>query len=142
MVISTGQARYTFDGTLAAITDADHEAGNSSAFFNNQFLMDGTNQTIFVTNAGDPTSVLSENKINADSSSDNTIRVINFKDRLYPFGDRDSVETWYNTAEGNPPIDRIQNGTMTVGLSAPNAVTKTNNFFYWAGTDRDWETKG
>jgi len=138
MIITTGGAGYQYvDGTntLTEITDSDFENGNSVAFLNSQMIFDGNGGRFQVANPGDPDNIESNNFATAESSPDDTIRVYTFGERLYLFGER-TIETWYNSGTGNPPFDRVNGGTMQIGLAAVHSVTESRDFVYFLGSDK------
>ena len=136
LVITTGGTGYLFDGTtLSEITDPDFEQGNSVAFLNSQFIYDADGGKFQVSSVADPGDLPNNNFATAESSPDDTIRVFTYNEKLYLFGTQ-STETWWNSGVGNPPFDRVQGGTMNIGLAAVHAVTATEDFVYWLGSDR------
>jgi len=136
LVITTGGPGYLFDGsTVSEITDPDFDNGNSVAFLNSKFIYDANGGKFQVSSVANPGDLPSNNFATAESSPDDTIRVFTYNEKLYLFGTA-SVETWWNSGTGNPPFDRVQGGTMNVGLAAIHAVTATEDFVYWLGSDR------
>ena len=136
MRIATGSKDYIYDGvTLSEITDPDLNPGNSVSYINQQMVNDSNGGQFQVSDVGVPGSIDPLNFATAESSPDDTIRVFTFSERLYLFGDTDSVETWWNSGSGNPPFDRVNGGTMNVGLKAIHSVDETPNFVYFLGSD-------
>jgi len=136
MRIATGSKDYQLVGAaFSQITDPDLNPGNSVAYINQQMVNDSFKGQFQVSDVGVPGSIAANNFATAESSPDNTIRVYTFNERLYLFGDRDSTETWWNSGTGNPPFDRVQGGTMNVGISSPYSVASTTEFVYFLGFD-------
>jgi hypothetical protein len=136
MRIATGNNDYTLSaGVLSVITDPDLNPGNSVAYLNQQMINDSTGGQFQTSDVGVPGSISSNNFATAESAPDDTVRVYTFNERLYLFGDRSTVETWYNSGSGNPPFDRVQGGTMQVGLSSPYSVASTQEYVYFLGSD-------
>ena len=136
MRIASGGLDYISNGsTVAAITDPDLVEGNSVAYLNQQIINDSTGGQFQVSDVGNPDSVDALNVATAESAPDDTIRVYAFNERLYLFGER-TIETWYNSGVGNPPFDRVQGGTMNIGLAAVYSVAATADAVYFLGSDR------
>lgn len=136
MRIATGSKDYQFDGTtLSEITDPDLRPGNSVAYLNQQMINDSDGGQFQTSDVGVPGSINPSNFATAEAAPDDTIRVYTFGERLYLFGDRSTVETWWNSGTGNPPFDRVNGGTMQVGLKSPYSVTSTSEFVYFLGSD-------
>jgi hypothetical protein len=137
MRIATGSADYQLvSGVFSQITDPDLRPGNSVSYMNQQMINDSTGGQFQVSDVGVPGSIQSNNFATAESAPDNTIRTYTFNERLYLFGDRGSIETWWNSGTGNPPFDRVQGGTMNIGLASPYAVDSSTDHVYFFGDDR------
>lgn len=136
LMITTGGTGYQYTGsTLSAITDTDFESANSVAYMNQTMFYDGNGGQFQCADIGDPDSFASNNFATAEGDPDNTIRVYRFKENLYVFGD-DTVEPYYYTGSGNPPVARIRQGKMDVGLKAIHSVASSEQFCYFLGSDR------
>tara|TARA_R110000851_G_scaffold88070_10_gene192205 strand:+ start:911 stop:2224 length:1314 start_codon:yes stop_codon:yes gene_type:complete len=137
MRIATGSKDYQLiSGVLSEITDPDLKSGNSVAYINQQMINDSDGGQFQVSDVGVPGSIAANNFATAESSPDDTVRVYTFNERLYLFGNRNSVETWWNSGTGNPPFDRVQGGAMNVGISSPYSVASTTAFTYFMGFDK------
>ena len=137
MRIATGSQDYLVTGgVLSELTDSDLKPGNSVAYLNQQMINDSDGGQFQVSDVGVPGSIQSNNFATAESSPDDTVRVYTFNERMFPFGDLSTVETWYNSGNGNPPFDRVQGGTMQVGLAAVYSVANSTDFVYFLGSDR------
>lgn len=136
MRIATGSKDYQLkSGVLSEIVDPDLKPGNSVAYINQQMINDSDGGQFQVSDVGVPGSIAANNFATAESSPDDTVRVYTFNERLYLFGNRSSVETWWNSGSGNPPFDRVQGGTMNIGISSPYSVASTTSFTYFLGFD-------
>jgi len=136
MRIATGSKDYQLIGNvLSVITDPDLSPGNSVAYINQQMINDSDGGQFQVSDVGVPGSIAANNFATAESSPDDTVRVYTFNERLYLFGNRNSVETWWNSGTGNPPFDRVQGGAMNIGISSPYSVASTTTFTYFLGFD-------
>ena len=137
MRIATGSKDYQLvGGAFSEITDPDLKPGNSVAYINQQMINDSDGGQFQVSDVGVPGSIAPNNFATAESSPDDTIRVYTFNERLYLFGDGNSTETWWNSGTGNPPFDRVQGGTMNVGISSPYSVSSSTDFVYFLGSDK------
>jgi len=137
MRIATGSQDYLVTAdVLTELTDSDLKPGNSVTFLNNLMINDSDGGQFQVSDFGVPGSIAPNNFATAESAPDDTIRVYAFNERIFPFGDVSTVETWYNSGTGNPPVDRVQGGTMQIGLAAVYSVANSTDFVYFLGTDR------
>ncbi len=136
MRIATGSKDYQLVGTtLTEITDTDLNPGNSVTYLNQQMLNDSNGGQFQVSDVGVPGSISPNNFATAESSPDDTTRVFAFSERAYVFGDGNSIETWWNSGTGNPPFDRVNGGTMQIGLKSPYSVAASSSFVYFLGSD-------
>lgn len=137
MRIATGSQDYLVNGSsLSVLSDADLNPGNSVAYLNQQMINDSTGGQFQVSDVGVPGSISSNNFATAESAPDDTVRVFTFNERIFLFGDRDTVETWYNSGSGNPPVDRVQGGTMQIGIDSPYSVAASSDYVYFLGSDK------
>lgn len=133
---------YHYDGaTVSKVTDTNIDGSKSVAFFNNQFIY--TKDTFStVSDVGDGASASGLNTIGAESLPDNLVRDYWFDQVLYRFGES-SVEAWYNSGIGSPPIARIEGQIFSVGCSAIHSIINTKDALYWLGSDRRfYRTRG
>ena len=137
MRIATGSEDYLVTGgVLSVLSDTDLNPGNSVAYLNQQMINDSTGGQFQVSDVGVPGSIAANNFATAESAPDDTVRVYTFNERLFLFGDRSTIETWYNSGTGNPPFDRVQGGTMQVGIDSPYSVASSADFVYFMGSDK------
>lgn len=138
LTISTGDNRYLYDvvtNTLSLYSDVDHEVGESSVFINNSTIMDGTGARFFVSDVGNPSSINGLNFGTAESDPDDLKRVYKKDQNFYLFGDK-SLEPWFYSGVGNPPVTRINQSVRQIGLAATHAVADTNKYIYFLGSDK------
>jgi hypothetical protein len=142
--------QYSTDTNLITqVTDSNITGSNSVDFINNQFLYtkggyttvtkDGKTITVgpgytIVSNVGDGAAASGLNIIGAESSPDAILRDYVFEQTIYRFGVR-TIEAWYNSGVGEPPIERLEGREFNVGLAALNTISKTDQAFYWLGDD-------
>jgi len=140
-IASGGEDYLVTAGVLTVLSDTDLNPGNSVAYLNQQMINDsnaisGSGGGQFqASDVGVPGSIASNNFATAESSPDDTVRVFTFNERLFLFGDINSVETWYNSGTGNPPFDRVQGGTMQMGIDSPYSVAVSSEYVYFHGKD-------
>jgi hypothetical protein len=135
IVSSTGVYHYsTITGTINLVTDSNIVGAKSVDFINNQFLYTDSQFTT-VSNVGDGTTANGLNKIGEETNPDSLVRDYVFDELIYRFGTR-TIATWYNSGEGNPPIEKLQGRTFEVGLAAIHSVANTDNALYWLADDR------
>lgn len=134
LVIRTGSATYFYSTSVAGITDSNLENAQTLCYINNQFIYQGTAQRFGVSNAGDPTTIDGLNYATAESYPDDIVQVYAFNERVYIGGSR-SMEIWYNSGEGSPPFDRIQQSTTEVGIASPFCMANSDEYLYFLGDD-------
>jgi len=134
IIVSDG-IPYQWDGaTLTTITDSDLETPNAAAHLNNQIIYDGDDGRFWVSDVGDATIIQTLNTARAESNADELLRPYVLGETLYLMGEQ-TIEQWWNTGVGNPPFDRVQNGTLPIGLGAVNSVSNNDRFMYFLGSD-------
>lgn len=134
LVIRTGSATYRYNGTVTTITDSDLENAQTLTYINNQMIYQGTGQRFGVANAGDPITIDGLNYASAESYPDDLVQIYSFNERVY-MGGESSLEIWYNSGEGSPPFDRIQQSTTQVGVASPFSMANSDEFLYFLGDD-------
>jgi len=135
VIVSNDGNAHTWNGTTLSTGTTNFESPTSMAYLNDQFIYPGSGQKFWVADAGQPLSVNIANFAYAYSSPDDLIRPYDFNQRIYMMG-QDTIEPWYNSGQGNPPVDRINGGLMTVGLGAKYSVAHNDNFLYFIGDDK------
>jgi len=138
--------QYSTDtNAVTQVTDSNITGANSVDFINNQFLYTKGGFTIVdgaqvgpgytvVSNVGDGSAASGLNIIGSESNPDALIRDFVFEQVIYRFGLR-TMEGWYNSGIGSPPIERLQGRILNVGLAAVNSIAETDQAFYWLGDD-------
>lgn len=132
---SGGEDYLVIGGVLSVATDADLVPGNSVAYLNQKMFNDSAGGQFQVSDVGVPGSVADNNTATAEAAPDDTVRVATFNERIYLFGDVSTVETWYDSGTGNPPVDRVNGGTMQMGIDSPYSVATSSEFVYFMGKD-------
>lgn len=135
LFIATGSTPYVFNTALSTISDTDFENPTSVAYINSQVAVDGTGSRYGISDVLDIDSIDSLNYATASASPGDLLRVYVFEDFLYLFCS-DNTERWYNSGVGNPPFDRIDGGSIRVGLGAVYSVANTDTFVYFLGDDK------
>jgi len=106
----------------------------SVTIINNQFIYT-TPDLSFMAQPGDPFDVSGLDAVGAESNPDKLVRDYVFNQTIYRFGIR-TMEPWYNTDSGKPPIDRIDGQQISVGLGAISSLASTDRAIYWLGDDK------
>lgn len=129
IIVSTGVA-YEWDGTtLTTGSDVDFETPTAAAFMNQFTIYDGDDGRFGVSNVGDPLNIDGLNYATAEVAADALIRPYAYDQTLYQMGEK-TIEPWWNSGVGNPPFDRIEQGTMPIGLGALHSPAHTDQFLY------------
>lgn len=106
----------------------------SVTVINNQFIYT-TPDLSFIALPGEPFNVSGLDGIGAESNPDKLVRDYAFNQTIYRFGVR-TMEPWYNSGVGTPPIDRIEGQQISVGLRAIHSLANTDRAIYWLGDDK------
>jgi hypothetical protein len=138
LVIVNGTNGYLYSTTIGfvLISDADFNAANTVAFFDQRFVYDeaGTNR-FFISASLDGLSYDSSQIASAESRPDNVVAVVLNSQVLYVFGER-SIETWQDVGAANFPFERVPGGVVERGIAAALATAKEDNTIFFLGDDR------
>jgi len=134
IVVANGVPYHWNGSTLTTITDSDLQTPNSVSHLNNRIIYDGDDGKFWVSDVADAETINSLNFATAESNADDLKRTYVLNETLYLMGDK-TIEPWWNSGVGLPPFDRIQNGTVPVGLAAIHSVGNTDKHMYFLGTD-------
>lgn len=142
LIIATGSKWYQYNTDTSTLTEFTSPTtstglvlgqGNSVDFLNGFAIYDVKGGKFYMADFGDPDSFQNNNFATAESSPDDLKVVFVFNERAYLMGSK-SIETWI-ISSGNPPLKKIQNGTMPVGLKDIHSVASSQNFVYFRGDD-------
>lgn len=135
VVVAPSQSVYVWDGSsLSVVTDSNIVGSTAVTYLNNQMIY--TKAPLFiVSDVGDPSSASGLNAASADSQPDRLVRAFAFQQNVFMIGEG-SIEPWWNTGDGNPPLARLDGQIINVGCSAVNSVASNDDAFYWLGDDR------
>lgn len=134
---STGYI-YTVSGGLVEITDTDFDAnGNPTAvvFLDGYFVFTTDTKKIIVSNLNDGTAYSALDFGNAESSPDQVVAPVVYRNRLFVLGSQ-TVEAFSNTGGSGFPFTR-SNLFLQQGLVSRFAVQNTPQTFAWIGAGRD-----
>ena len=136
LVIVGDDGQFIFNGTeVVTITDTNLVGSTSVTFINSQMLYGNPVTGLFIlANPNDPGTANGLNAASPDSKPDKLVRPYAFKQNVYMFGER-TVEPYWNSGEGNPPLARLDGQIFEIGLEAINSVANTDEFMYWLGDD-------
>lgn len=126
---------YHWDGsTLGTVTQSAVTNPVTIDYLNRQFFIAGDNGLFGVSDVADGTTYNALNYAEAEASPDSLIAIRIFKQLAYMFGLK-SVEVWYNSGIGNPPVDRQDTSLINIGCAARFSIAQSKNFMYWLGDD-------
>lgn len=136
MVITANGKAYAYDGSTLSVGDSTFNNTDTVTMLNNQFIYNDAGDQWFVSNAGDALTINGLNFASAESRGDDLVRPYAFKQWVYFFGEK-TIEPWWNTGQGNPPFQRIDNGIIEKGLGGKYTVARTDQFLYFLGDDNN-----
>lgn len=137
IIVNGSGSVYTYDGeTLSQNTDINLGSPKGVAVLNNQAVYDqGTGQGFDMSDPGEPDSINGLNNAAAESEPDALKIPYAFKETLYLMGE-DTIELWWNSGQGNPPVDKIQGAIINIGLDAIHSVADNTDFIFMFGSDK------
>ncbi len=134
VLVDPGIAVYVYDGTtITQVTNANIVGAIAATFLNNQIIY--TKPDFFVVaTVGDPTTANGLDQAGAESQPDDLIHAYAFQQLAYMFGDK-SIEPFWNSGTGRPPLERIDGQILEVGTAATHSIANTDEALYWLGSD-------
>jgi hypothetical protein len=136
LYFTAGGSLYIYDGsTVATVTQSVVSNPRSIAYINRQFIITGDNGLFGTSDVADGETYNALNYAEAETQPDPIIRAYVFTQYLYLLGGK-SIESWYNSGEGNPPFNRQDTALVNVGCSSTWGVCSTDQYLYWLGDDR------
>lgn len=134
--VVTGGNVYRCDGSSTSqVTDTDLETPNAATFINSVLVYDGDGGRFVVSNPGDGGNIDPLNYATAESACDDLIRPYAYKQMVLMCG-TDTIEPWYHSGSGSPPLDRIDQAILQVGIAGAYSITHTTKAVYFLGSDR------
>lgn len=133
-----GGTWYTYDGTLAAISDADFlSRGASSAAFIDNFIAytEPSSGRWFISDLTDATIYDPLDFATAEGAPDDVISLLVDHREVVLFG-VNSTELWYNSGITGFPFERSPDGFMELGGVAVHGACKADNSVIWLASDR------
>ena len=135
IVVVADDVAYTWDGsTFTTASDPDFETPQTVTVINSQAIYDGDNGRFAVSDVNQPLTINALNYGTAESRADNLLRPFRHGTIVYMFGTR-TIETWWNDGHGNPPLARIEEGTIEVGLGAVHSIAVDDQLIYFFADD-------
>jgi hypothetical protein len=134
VIVSNDGVAYSWDGSTLSTGTTNFDSPTSCAIINSQFIYPAQGAKFWMADPDTPLTINGLNFANADSNPDDLVRPYDFSDRVYMMG-TETIEPWYNSGTGNPPLDPIQGGAIPVGLGAKFSVSNNDNFMYFLGDD-------
>jgi hypothetical protein len=134
LFICSDNTVYWYNGSIVqTVTDTNIDDAFSVDFINNQFIYTKSSGTT-VSTVGDGSTASGLDIVGAESQPDNLVRDYVFNEEIIRFGSR-TLERWYNSGVGRPPIERLQGQTQQIGLNAPWSIARTDNYYYFLSSD-------
>ncbi|MCC2615934.1 packaged DNA stabilization protein gp10 [Aestuariibacter halophilus] len=135
LFINTHGKVYWYDGEkVVLVNDADIQNVLSIDFINNQFLFTSKDLTT-VSAVGDGSTASGLDAIGAETNPDELVRDFVFHQRIFRCSKK-TIEQWYNSGVGQPPIEILDGQIIEVGLGARFSIAKDADHFYFVGHDR------
>ena len=139
LFIAANGPSYIYNNTTNAfgqITDPDFPGAVTVCYLDGYFVFNEPNsQKLWVTALLDGTSIDPLEFASTEGSPDGLIAVAaNFRE-VWAFG-TNSIEVWYDSANSDFPLERIQGAFNELGCAAPYSVAKMDNGMFWLGRDR------
>lgn len=141
IVVNGSGLVYVYDGTnVTQITSSNIGSPNGVTVLNNQAIYDaGTGQGFDVSDVGNPSTINGLNNASAESSPDDLLLPYAYSETLYLFGTK-TTELWWNSGQGNPPLDRIQGAALKIGLGAIYSLAENPDFLFLFASDKQFHT--
>lgn len=130
VIVSAGTAYQWNGSSLTEITDPDLESPDAATTLNNQVIYDGDGGRFGVSDAGDATTINALNYAAAESDADDLVRPLAFNQLLLLMGQK-TIEPWWNSGQGNPPLDRIEGAIINTGLGALHSPGIDDDYVYF-----------
>lgn len=137
-LVMTGiDGQFIFDGsTVNPVTDSNIIGSTANTFINSRIVYTNPINNLFVmATVNNPSTANGLDASSAESKPDRLVRAYAFKQNVYMFGER-TTEPYWNSGQGNPPLDRIDGQIFEIGLDAIHSVANTDQFLYWLGDDK------
>lgn len=135
LIITTDGVAYTYDeSSITEGTDLDFETPYSVAVINQQALYDGDDGRFGVSGVGTPLTIDGLDYATAESAQEDVVRVYGFGDIAHMMT-ASRIEQWWNSGNGNPPFDKVTQGTIEIGLQARYSVAQDDEGFYFLADD-------
>ncbi len=121
--------------SFGQITDPDFPGALTVSYLDGYFVfIEPDSQKVWVTDLLDPTSIDPLNFASAEADPDGLVSSIVSHSEVWLFG-TNSIEVWYNTGDGDFPLQRIQGAFNELGCAATFSVAKLDNSLFWLGSD-------
>lgn len=138
LFIAANSVSYIYNATtntLSQITDTDFPGAVTVGYLDGYFVFNPPNsQQIWVTALLDGTDIDALDFASAEGSPDGVVGIIIDHREVWVFG-TDSVEVWYNAANADFPLERIQGAFNEIGCVATYSIAKADNGIFWLGGD-------
>ena len=138
LVIGTdGGDWYVYDGSLAAIADADFTSRGARAcgFIDNYIaFVEPSSGRWFISDLADAEAYDALDFATAEGSPDNLVSLAVDHREVILFGEK-TTERWYNAGATGFPLERSPGGFIEIGCAANKGVCKLDNSVFWLAND-------
>ena len=138
MFIACNGTSYIYNSSstlLSQITDTDFPGAVTVGYLDGYFVFNPPNsQQIWITALLDGTDIDALDFASAEGSPDGVVGIIIDHREVWVFG-TNSVEVWYNAANQDFPLERIQGAFNEIGCAAAYSIAKGDNVIFWLGKD-------
>lgn len=129
---------YVYNATTSAfgqITDVDFPGALTVSYLDGYFVfIEPDSQRVWVTSLYDPLTIDPLDFASAEGDPDGLVSSIVDHSEVWLFG-TNSIEVWYNSANADFPLQRIQGAFNEIGCAATFSVAKLDNGLFWLGQD-------
>tara|TARA_Y100000310_G_scaffold345726_1_gene468878 strand:- start:852 stop:2255 length:1404 start_codon:yes stop_codon:yes gene_type:complete len=136
-IVFAGEVSRLTGTTLTTGGGSGFESPDSVAYINDQFVYDGNNNRVGISDVGDGYKIISDNYTNANATGGHLHRVWTFNDIIYLMKEK-AIEPWYNSGVGSPPIDRVETAHISQGVQAIHSVAHTTQFTYFLDSENNF----
>lgn len=136
LIMVDGSLGWTYtpsSNTLTQITDSDFPSATHVVNIDGYFIVNKVNSGTFWWSAlRDGTSWDALDYAYAEGIPDNIIALGKVNNELWIFGS-ESAEIWFDTGNSDSQFERVQQGFVDIGCSAPYSVATIGSTIFWLG---------
>lgn len=136
LIIVDGSLGWTYtlsSNTLTQITDTDFPSASHVVNIDGYFIVNQINSgKCWYSASRDGTSWDATDFITAEGIPDNIIAIGKINNELWILGP-ESCEIWFDTGNSESQFERVQQGFVDIGCSAPHSVATIGSTIFWLG---------